>query len=135
MLHCVPGEQKSRLGPSIFSFFCFCYLFSWVSHRNAHHQFILLSPIKGAWRNNFSGPGTLILKTVFLCINGARNPLLIHGIWPVNARLLIAYGTALYAIMEIVKTLIKRRSKRRLIWVCTVCYGPYCMELGILFSQ
>ena len=60
-----------------------------------------------------SGPGALILKTVFLCINGARNPLLIHDIWPVNARLLIAYGTASYAIMEIVKILMKRRIKRR----------------------
>ena len=58
-----------------------------------------LSPIKGAWRNNFSGLGTIILKAVFLCINSARNSLLIHGFWPVSARLLIAYGTAFYAII------------------------------------
>ena len=53
----------------------------------------------GAWRNNFSGPSTIILKALFLYNNSTRNSLLIHGFWPVNARLLIAYGTAFYAII------------------------------------
>ena len=53
---------------------------------------------KNVWRNNFSGPGTIILKVNFLCINGTRKPLLIHGFSPVNARLLTVYGTAFYAI-------------------------------------
>ena len=53
----------------------------------------------GAWRNNFSGPGTIILKALFLYNNSTRNSLLIHGFWPVNARLLIAYGTGFYAII------------------------------------
>ena len=69
------------------------FLFLWVSYI-AQHQFIAPSPIKGAWRNNFSGPGTIILKALFLYNNSTRNSLLIHGFWPVNARLLIAYGTA-----------------------------------------
>ena len=44
------------------------------------------------------GPGTIILKVNFLCINGTRKPLLIHGFPPVNAQLLTVYGTAFYAI-------------------------------------
>ena len=57
MLHCVPEEQRSRLGPSIFFFFFFfffvtCFYGSVTETWVAHHQFILLSPIKGAWRNN-----------------------------------------------------------------------------------
>ena len=67
-----------------------------------HHQFIVLWQLK-LWRNNFSGPGTIILKVNFLCLNGTRKPLLIHGFSPVNAWLLIVYGTAFYAI-----TLIQR---------------------------
>ena len=38
------------------------------------------------------------LKVNFLCFNGTRKPLLIHGFSPVNARLLTVYGTAFYAI-------------------------------------
>ena len=49
------------------------------------HQFIAPSPIKGAWRNNFSEPGTIILKALFLCNNSKRNSLLIHGFWPDKA--------------------------------------------------
>ena len=49
----------------------------------------------------FSGPGTIILKVNFLCFNGTRKPLLIHGFSPVNARLLSVYGIAFYAIMLI----------------------------------
>ena len=64
-----------------------------------HHQFIVLGQLKSVWRNNFSGPGTIILKVNFLCINGTRKPLLIHGFSPVNARLLTVYGTAFYAII------------------------------------
>ena len=101
MLHCVPGEQSSRPGPSMFLFFfSVSFLSFFLFHGSvtetsvAHNQFIAPSPIKGPWRNNFSGHGTIILKAVFLCINSARNSLLIHGFWPVNARLLIAYGTA-----------------------------------------
>ena len=63
-----------------------------------HHQFTVLWQLKTVWRNNFSGPGTSILKVNFLCINGTRKPLLIHGFSPVNARLLTVYGTAFYAI-------------------------------------
>ena len=63
-----------------------------------HHQFIALSQLKSVWRNNFSGPGTIILKINFLCFNGTRKPLLIHGFSPVDARLLTVYGTAFYAI-------------------------------------
>ena len=72
------------------------FLFLWVSYRNmgSTASIIAPSPIKGAWRNNFSGPGTIILKALFLYNNSTRNSLLIHGFWPVNARLLIAYGTA-----------------------------------------
>ena len=62
------------------------------------HQFIVLLQLKSVWRNNFSGPGTIILKVNFLCFNGTRNPLLIHGFSPVNARLLTLYGTPFYAI-------------------------------------
>ena len=98
MLHCVPRGQGSRSGPSMF-FFLFFYVSYFTETWVAHHQFIVLLPIKGAWRNNFSGPSTIILKALFLCMNGARNPLLIHGFWPVNARLLIEYGTAFYAII------------------------------------
>ena len=53
-------------------------------------------------RNNFSGPGTIILKVNFLCINGTRKPLLIHGFPPVNALLLTVYGTAFYAIIAVI---------------------------------
>ena len=45
------------------------------------------------------GPGTVILKVNFLCINGTRKPLLIHGFPPVNAQLLTVYATAFYAII------------------------------------
>ena len=38
------------------------------------------------------------LSVNFLCFNGTRKPLLIHGFSPVNARLLTLYGTAFYAI-------------------------------------
>ena len=65
----------------------------------------------GVWRNNFSGPGTIILKAAFLCNNSTRNSLLIHGFWPVNARLLIVYGTAFYAIMQIHMTSLPIHSK------------------------
>ena len=66
-----------------------------------HHQFIALWQLKSVWRINFSGPGTIILKVNFLCFNGTRKPLLIHGFSPVNARLLTVYGTAFYAITKI----------------------------------
>ena len=62
--------------------------------------------LKSVWRNNFSGPGTIILKVNFLCFNGTRKPLFIHGFSPVNARLLTVYGTAFYAITAIVKGII-----------------------------
>ena len=65
-----------------------------------HHQFIVLRQLKSVWRNNFSGPGTIILKVNFLCFNDTRKPL-IHGFSPVNARLLTVYGTAFYAIMRV----------------------------------
>ena len=45
----------------------------------------------------FLKPGTSILKVHFLCINNVIS-LLIHSFLPVNARLLIAFGTAFYAI-------------------------------------
>ena len=54
--------------------------------------------IKSVWRNNFSGPGTIMLKVNFLCINSTRKPLLIHGFSPVNSRLLTVYDTVFYAI-------------------------------------
>ena len=43
--------------------------------------------------------------TAFYTLNGKNvnvmlESLLIHGFWPVNARLLIAYGTGFYAINE-----------------------------------
>ena len=62
MLRYVPGEQGSTPPRAFFSFSCFygSVTETWV----AHHQFIVLSPIKGAWRNNLSGPNTIILKTV-----------------------------------------------------------------------
>ena len=83
-----------------FFFFVFsCYYGSVTETWVAEHQFIAPSPIKGAWRNNFSGPGTIKLKALFLCNNSTRNSLLIHGFLPVYARLLIAYGTAFYAII------------------------------------
>ena len=59
-----------------------------------HHQFIVSRQLKSVWRNNFSGPGMIIFKVNFLCINGTRKPLLIHGFPPVNALLLTVYGTA-----------------------------------------
>ena len=40
-----------------------------------------------------------MLKVNFLCLNGTRKPLLIHGFSPVNAWLLIVYDTAFYAII------------------------------------
>ena len=43
-------------------------------------------------------PESCIWKAKYLCINGACNSLLIHGISLVNARLLKAFGTAFYAI-------------------------------------
>ena len=82
-----------------FIFFLFCFYGSVTETQVAQHQFIAPSPIKDAWRNNFSGPGKIILKALFLYNNSTRNSLLIHGFWPVNARLLIAYGTAFYAII------------------------------------
>ena len=85
---------------SFLSFFS-CFYGSVTETLVAQHQFIAPSPIKGAWRNNFSGPGTIILKALFLYNNSTRNSLLIHGFWPVNARLLIAYGTGFYAITEV----------------------------------
>ena len=48
--------------------------------------------VKECMANNFNGPGTIILKVNFLCINGFS---------PVNARLLIVYGTSFYAIIHI----------------------------------
>ena len=56
--------------------------------------------VKDVWRNNFSGPGSIILKVNFLCFNSSRKSLLIHGFSPVNAWLLTVYGTAFYAINE-----------------------------------
>ena len=101
------GKRVQGLARACFSFIFFSpsflsFLFLWVSYRNigtVQHQFIAPSPIKGTWQNNFSGPSTIILKAVFLCNNSTRNSLLIHGFWPVNAQLLIAYNTAFYAIM------------------------------------
>ena len=52
----------------------------------------------------------IILKVNFLCFNGTRKPLLIHGFSPVNARLLTVYGTAFYAIILINELLIIVRS-------------------------
>ena len=46
-------------------------------------------------------PESCIWKVKYLCINGTRNSLLIHGFWLVNARLLMAFGTAFYAIIPI----------------------------------
>ena len=86
----------------LLSFFFSCFYGSVTETQVAQHQFIAPSPIKGAWRNNFSGPGTIILKALFLYNNSTRNSLLIHGFWPVNARLLIAYGTAFYAIIAVI---------------------------------
>ena len=87
-----------------FSFLSFFFFFmgQLQKHEVAQHQFIAPSPIKGPWRNNFSGPGTIILKALFLYNNSTRNSSLIHGFWPVNARLLIAYGTGFYAIIPII---------------------------------
>ena len=68
-----------------------------------HHQFIVLWQLMSVWRNNFSGPGTVILKVSFLCINSTRKPLLIHGFSPLNARLLTVYSTAFYAIIRVKK--------------------------------
>ena len=50
-------------------------------------------------------PESCIWKVKYLCINGTRNSLLIHGFSLVNARLLKAFGTAFYAI-----TLVMRRT-------------------------
>ena len=50
--------------------------------------------LKSVWRNNFSGPGTIMLKVNFLCINSTRKPLFS----PVNSRLLTVYDTVFYAI-------------------------------------
>ena len=101
----VQGLARACFFSSLFllSFFFSCFYGSVTEKKVARHQFIAPSTIKGAWRNNLSGPGTIILKALFLYNNSTRNSLLIHGFWPVNARLLIAYGTAFYAI-----TLIQR---------------------------
>ena len=66
-----------------------------------HHQFIILWQLKSVWRNNFSGPGMIILQVNFLCINSMGKPLLIHSFSQVNAGLLTVYSTAFYAIMSI----------------------------------
>ena len=100
-----------------FLFFLSCFYRSTTETWVAHHQFIILSLIQGAWQNNFSGPGTIILKAVFLCINSSRNPLLIHGFWPVNAQLLIAYGTAFYAITPVVTVVVSFVHGKQL-WSC-----------------
>ena len=63
-----------------------------------HYQFIVLWQFKSVWRNNFSGPGTIMLKVNFLRINSTRKPLLTHGFSPVNAGLLTVYDTVFYAI-------------------------------------
>ena len=98
----VQGQAEHVFFLSFSPFFLFfsCFYGSVTETYVAQHQFIAPSPIKGAWRNNFSGPGTIILKALFLYNNSTRNSLLIHGFWPVNARLLIAYGTGFYAIMS-----------------------------------
>ena len=46
-------------------------------------------------------PESCIWKVKYLCINGTRNSLLIHGFSLVNARLLKAFGTAFYAIKKL----------------------------------
>ena len=76
-----------------------------------HHQFIVLWQLKSVWRNNFSEPGTIILKVNFLCFNGTRKHLLIHGFSPVNARLLTVYGTAFYAITYVKIFILKVKTK------------------------
>ena len=44
---------------------------------------------------------TIISKANFLCNDSRRNSLLEHGFWPVKTRLLISYGTAVYAIINV----------------------------------
>ena len=61
---------KTRLEQSFFFFFSFSFFLSSfygsvTETLVAHHKFIVLSPIKGAWRNNLRGSGTIILKAVF----------------------------------------------------------------------
>ena len=46
-------------------------------------------------------PESCIWKVKNLCFNGAWNSMLIHGFWLDNARLLMAFGTAFYAIKAI----------------------------------
>ena len=90
---------KTRPGHLFFFFF-----FLWVHFYGSITPpiyCILTVTVTSVWRNNFSGPGTIILKVNFLCINGTRKPLLIHGFPPVNARLLTVNGTAFYAIITI----------------------------------
>ena len=99
-----PEKQGSRPGRAT-SFFFFFILMGLLLH-----QFIVLWQLKSVWRNNFSGPGTIILKVNFLCFNGTRKPLLIHGFSPVNARLLTVYGTAFYAITYVENSLLCRKT-------------------------
>ena len=92
-------KERNRLKIMIHTFFL-----KWVHfYGSITPPIYCIVTVKSVWRNNFSGPGTIILKVNFLCINSTRKPLLIHGFSPVNARLLIVYGTAFYAII-IVKT-------------------------------
>ena len=93
-----PEKQGSKLGLGIFFFFFFlltCPFYGSITPS------IYCIVTKSVWWNDFSGPGTIILKVNFLCINSARKPLLIHGFSPVNARLLTVYSTAFYAIILI----------------------------------
>ena len=48
------------------------------------------------------GPGMLICKTAKPCINSMWIALLIHGFVPVKTWLLIAWDTAIYAIMDFI---------------------------------
>ena len=93
-----PEKQGSKSTPSIFIFF----VFKWVHfYGSITPPIYCIMTVKEcmAW-NNFSGPGTIILKVNFLCINSTRKPLLIHGFSPINAWLLTVYGTAFYAIIS-----------------------------------
>ena len=97
-----------------------------------HHQFIVLWQLMSVWRNNFSGPGTVILKVSFLCINSTRKPLLIHGFSPLNARLLTVYSTAFYAIIRVKKVFLFFFSQflslyLRLMAVDPLWYFLYCI--------
>ena len=89
-----PEKQGSIPGPSIFFLMG---QFLWVCYTTI----IVKRQLKSVWRNNFSGPGTIILKANFLYLNSMRKTLLnaIHGFSPVNVRLLTVCGTAFYAII------------------------------------